>query len=73
MSEDLEEIFKCINEARVPSMWSKTYPSLKPLGSWTRDLVQRVDQVSTATDVIIKNLDFKILNNARIDNNLYIQ
>ena len=45
MSEDLEEIFKCINEARVPSMWSKTYPSLKPLGSWTRDLVQRVDQV----------------------------
>jgi len=44
MSEDLEEIFKCINEARVPSMWSKTYPSLKPLGSWTRDLVQRVDQ-----------------------------
>lgn len=44
MSEDLEEIFRCINEARVPKMWSKAYPSQKPLGSWTRDLVQRVDQ-----------------------------
>ncbi|KAL5251273.1 hypothetical protein ACHWQZ_G016836 [Mnemiopsis leidyi] len=44
MSEDLEEIFRCINEARVPKMWSKAYPSLKPLGSWTRDLVMRVDQ-----------------------------
>jgi len=44
MSEDLEEIFRCINEAKVPAMWSKAYPSHKPLGSWTRDLVQRVDQ-----------------------------
>ncbi|XP_033636218.1 dynein heavy chain 2, axonemal-like isoform X2 [Asterias rubens] len=44
MSSDLEEIFNCINDARVPAMWEKAYPSLKSLGSWTRDLVLRVDQ-----------------------------
>lgn len=45
MSSDLEEIFKCIYEARVPSTWQKMYPSMKPLAAWTRDLVQRVDQL----------------------------
>jgi len=44
MSSDLEETFQCIFEARVPPMWEKTYPSLKPLGAWTRDLVLRVEQ-----------------------------
>ncbi|XP_063712783.1 dynein axonemal heavy chain 2-like isoform X4 [Symsagittifera roscoffensis] len=43
MSSDLEEVFSCINEARVPPQWAKAYPTLKPLGSWTRDLIQRVD------------------------------
>jgi len=46
MSTDLEETFECIYEARVPAMWEKTYPSMKPLGSWTRDLVSRVEQFS---------------------------
>lgn len=62
MSSELEEIFTCIYEGRVPSGWlngiltdillkgenfirhiSKAYPSLKLLGSWTRDLVARVE------------------------------
>ncbi|KAK9721112.1 ATP-binding dynein motor region [Popillia japonica] len=47
MSSELEEIFTCIYEARVPSQWLKAYPSLKLLGSWTRDLIQRVDHFST--------------------------
>lgn len=46
MSSDLEDIFRCILEARVPAQWQKMYPSLKPLASWTRDLVQRVDQLA---------------------------
>ncbi|CAF4773408.1 unnamed protein product, partial [Rotaria magnacalcarata] len=46
MSADLEEIFRCILEARVPTQWQKMYPSLKPLAAWTRDLVQRVDQLA---------------------------
>lgn len=47
MSTDLEEIFKCILEARVPRVWLKAYPSLKPLGSWSRDLSMRIEQLST--------------------------
>jgi dynein heavy chain len=46
MSSDLEEIYKCIYEARVPASWQKMYPSMKPLASWTRDLVMRVDQLA---------------------------
>ncbi|XP_042256267.1 dynein axonemal heavy chain 2 [Thunnus maccoyii] len=44
MSSSLEETFHCIYDARVPPLWEKAYPSLKPLAAWTRDLCQRVDQ-----------------------------
>nr|XP_060635826.1 dynein axonemal heavy chain 2 [Anolis sagrei ordinatus] len=44
MSTDLEEIFNCIFDARVPPMWERAYPSQKPLAAWTRDLGLRVDQ-----------------------------
>uniref|UniRef100_A0ABM5EJD6 Dynein axonemal heavy chain 2 isoform X2 n=1 Tax=Pogona vitticeps TaxID=103695 RepID=A0ABM5EJD6_9SAUR len=44
MSTDLEEIFNCIFDARVPPMWERAYPSQKPLAAWTRDLAQRVEQ-----------------------------
>ncbi|XP_069805044.1 dynein axonemal heavy chain 2 isoform X1 [Dendropsophus ebraccatus] len=43
MSTELEEIFTCIYDARVPPLWEKAYPSLKPLASWTRDLALRVE------------------------------
>ncbi|XP_053341025.1 dynein axonemal heavy chain 2 [Clarias gariepinus] len=44
MSNSLDETFQCIHDARVPPLWEKAYPSLKPLASWTRDLCQRVAQ-----------------------------
>ncbi|XP_047429543.1 dynein axonemal heavy chain 2 [Mugil cephalus] len=44
MSPNMEESFNCIHDARVPPLWDKAYPSLKPLAAWTRDLCQRVDQ-----------------------------
>ena len=47
MSSDLEEVFNCIYNAQVPPQWSKAFPSLKPLGAWTRDLIERVEQFST--------------------------
>ena len=47
MSSDLDQVFICILEARVPPLWEKAYPSLKPLASWTRDLILRVKQFST--------------------------
>ncbi|CAK9795260.1 Dynein axonemal heavy chain 2 [Anthophora plagiata] len=43
MSPDLEDIFVCINEGRVPAAWLTAYPSLKLLGAWTRDLVNRIE------------------------------
>lgn len=46
MSEELEEIFTCIYEGRVPTPWLVTYPSLKQLGSWTRDLINRIEHFS---------------------------
>uniref|UniRef100_UPI0037E8313A dynein axonemal heavy chain 2 n=1 Tax=Semicossyphus pulcher TaxID=241346 RepID=UPI0037E8313A len=44
MSSSLEETFHFIYDARVPPLWEKAYPSLKPLAAWTRDLCQRVNQ-----------------------------
>lgn len=44
MSEALEEVFKAFINNQVPQMWSsKSYPSLKSLGSWVQDLVLRLD------------------------------
>ena len=45
MSADLDLIFDALNNGKVPSQWLKTYPSLKPLGNWTRDLLLRIDQL----------------------------
>ncbi|GIM07381.1 hypothetical protein Vretimale_11536 [Volvox reticuliferus] len=47
MSADLDLIFDALYNAKVPSVWLKTYPSLKPLGPWTRDLLQRIEQLAT--------------------------
>ncbi|ESP04959.1 hypothetical protein LOTGIDRAFT_184938 [Lottia gigantea] len=44
MTLELENIFTCIFDGRVPPAWEKAYPSMKPLSAWTRDLVLRVEQ-----------------------------
>ncbi|CAH8511548.1 unnamed protein product [Schistosoma rodhaini] len=46
MSSELEQIFTSIFDGHVPKQWSKTYSSLKPLGSWARDLAARVELFS---------------------------
>lgn len=43
MSQDLELVFNSIFDNKVPDIWSKAaYPSLKPLGTWVNDFVDRL-------------------------------
>ena len=62
MSSDLEDTFNCIYDGHVPPLWEKTYSSMKPLASWARDLVARVEQFSkwatTAHPPLIFSLSF---------------
>jgi len=42
-SAELEEVMEALSILKVPRLWGKTYPSLKPLGAWIVDLQRRVD------------------------------
>ena len=44
MSPELEKVGDAIFNGKVPSLWEAvSYPSLKPLGGWVSDLVERLD------------------------------
>lgn len=45
MSDELETILDALLLGRVPPPWSSAYPSVKPLASWSVDLVDRIEQM----------------------------
>ncbi|KAG8593570.1 hypothetical protein GDO81_000880 [Engystomops pustulosus] len=46
MSEEMERIYKSFLNNQVPTLWADAaYPSLKPLGSWVKDLLLRTSFV----------------------------
>ncbi|RNC58316.1 putative dynein heavy chain, partial [Trypanosoma cruzi] len=45
MSDELEMVFNALLLGRVPPPWTSAYPSVKPLASWSVDLVERIDQM----------------------------
>uniref|UniRef100_A0A3B3ZSI2 Dynein axonemal heavy chain 3 n=1 Tax=Periophthalmus magnuspinnatus TaxID=409849 RepID=A0A3B3ZSI2_9GOBI len=52
MSAELENIFNSVLVGKVPSMWAaKSYPSLKPMGSYISDLLARLHFLQEWIDV----------------------
>lgn len=44
MSQELEDAMISMTDGQIPAMWlSKSFPSLKPLGSYIKDLKERLE------------------------------
>lgn len=47
MSADLEQVGNAMYDGKVPPLWmAKSYPSMKPLGSYISDLTERLNMMS---------------------------
>ena len=47
MSGDLEQVGNAMYDGRVPALWkAQSYPSMKPLGSYVNDLIERLNMLS---------------------------
>jgi len=46
ISKEQEEVLMALYEGRVPKSWLTAYPSLKTLGSWMPDLIERIAQLN---------------------------
>merc|ERR1719506_349312 len=46
ISKEQEQVMMSLFAGQVPPAWLTAYPSLKPLGSWTPDLIERIAQLN---------------------------
>jgi len=57
LSAELEAALNSLQDGRVPAMWlKKSFPSLKPLGGYIKDLMARLNWFQTWVDTQLPNV-----------------